>query len=198
MTRNLWLPFWIGICLLILTLPIIFILPPSNTSPRSSANVGTEHQPLLRENSEYIKQPNRETFLGSYLWPTIQVMKTLRSQLADRSNFRLLVAVFLTASLASCNTPILPQYISKRYGWTFAEAGYLLSIKAAVNIVLLTLVVPEVIRVLLRRPDFNGVIVNLYGAKSSLLLSTVTAMLVAISFKTWMLVICRFIFIPEL
>jgi hypothetical protein len=192
MTWNLWLPFWIGICLLLLALPVIFLLPASKPSPAIAQQPHFEHEPLLQRSSGDAKLPQTETLFGRCGRPVFDACHQLWSQLIGRPNFRLLVAIFLVASLASCNTPILPQYISKRYGWTFAEAGYLLSVKAAVNIVLLTAVVPTVISILLKRPQFNGVRINLYGAERSLALSVVGAIFVATSVKMWMLVCCRF------
>jgi hypothetical protein len=192
MTSNLWLPFWIGISLLISALPFLFLLPSSEKRPGPTDGIITEEQPLIRQNSGDIKQARSEALWRSYITSTIGVLPKLWSQLSGRSNFRLLVAIFFVASLASCNTPILPQYISKRYGWTFAEAGYLLSVKAGINVALLTLVLPTIIKLSHRSPTFNSVTMSLNGAKTSLLLSVIAAVLVAISFRTWMIISCMF------
>lgn len=72
---------------------------------------------------------------------------TMRTTLISHPrNFTLLLASFFLTSLASSDTKLLVQYISKRYQWTFASAGYLLSGKAVVNFVLLTTVIPRVLR----------------------------------------------------
>jgi MFS family permease len=196
MTSNLWLPFWIAISLLLAALPVLFLLPLSEGRPRPTGGITTEEQPLMRQNPEDIKLSRFETLWRSYITSTTSVLPKLWSQLGGRSNFRLLVTVFFVASVASCNTPILPQYISKRYGWTFAEAGYLLSIKAAINIVLLTIVIPTIIKIFHRRSTFNSVTMSRNGAKISLILSVIAAVCVAISFQTWMLISCMFDFSP--
>lgn len=194
MTWNLWLPFWIGISMLVAAIPLIFILPPSKSVIRNRL----ESEPLLRRASDRTKPPSESSGERHTNW-AIGIRSKIWYQAVGRPNFKLLVAVFLAASLASCNTPILPQYISKRYGWTFAEAGYLLTVKAAVNIVLLTSVVPTTINALLKRQGLDGVTVNLHGAKACLAVSVLGAILVATSFKIWMLISCKlFIYYPLL
>ncbi|KAG7414554.1 MFS efflux pump atnC [Fusarium oxysporum f. sp. rapae] len=37
---------------------------------------------------------------------------------------------------------MLFQYVSKRYGWTLAQAGFLISLRAGVNIALFTVILP--------------------------------------------------------
>jgi hypothetical protein len=191
MSLNLWLPFCIGLGMLLLALLAVSLLPLREKKALLSSEIPFESDSLLRRNSLDLKR-------NQHLQSQLDLFSRSRSlcvklwhQVAGRSNFRILLLVFLIASLASSNTPILPQYISKRYGWTFAEAGYLLSVKAAVNIVLLTLIVPTLIKEFLRRSDRSGVTINLYGAKISLLVSVFGAILVAMSMNIWMLVLCE-------
>lgn len=138
MTLLLWLPFWIGITLLGVAIPIISMLPDNSTAKERDE----QSQPLL--SSPLLKaQDSRPTILHS----VVNRFHSLRVALASHPwNFSLLLACFLLASLASSDTKLLVQYISKRYQWTFASAGYLLSGKAVVNFVLLTVVVPRVLR----------------------------------------------------
>lgn len=139
MTLLLWLPFWIGITLLVIAIPIISMLPDNNAA---KDHRDQQSQPLL--SSPLLKaQDSEPTILRS----VIDRFRALRAVLASHPrNFSLLLACFLLASLASSDTKLLVQYISKRYEWTFAAAGYLLSGKAVVNFVLLTIIVPRVLR----------------------------------------------------
>jgi hypothetical protein len=141
MTLLLWLPFWIGIALLAAAVPIISVLPDHNITTKEDQR-DEQSQPLL--SSPLLKaQDSRPSILHS----VISRFHALRTALASHPrNFSLLLACFLLASLASSDTKLLVQYISKRYRWTFASAGYLLSGKAVVNFVLLTTVVPRVLR----------------------------------------------------
>ncbi|GME44491.1 MFS transporter [Neofusicoccum parvum] len=97
-----------------------------------------------------------------------------------RRNFQIhLLGGFLLPALASSNTHLLPQYTSKRYGWKFEHVGYLLSVKAAVNITLLALVIPTTMRVLLKRMPGREVRLNYRGAQASLAVSILGALSIA-------------------
>ncbi|KAG6360864.1 hypothetical protein INS49_011931 [Diaporthe citri] len=86
----------------------------------------------------------------------------------------------------------LRAYISKRYRWTFASAGYLLSGKAVVNFVLLTIIVPRVLRSAVAgangsSPGASGRI-NFRFAKLCFGVSVLGAAAIAVSATIWLLV----------
>ncbi len=146
MTATLWLPFLISICLLLLAVPTISLLPSGNTlheaAPFPTAQDDEQRQPLMPSPILKAQKSN------SSLWNSIRDrIRVLWSTVASHPrNLVLLLISFLLTSLASSDTKLLPQYISKRYHWTFASAGYLLSGKAVVNFLLLTFVVPGILR----------------------------------------------------
>jgi len=140
MSILLWLPFYIGIFLLLASTLAVFLLPSHNNAP----SVSDDSEPLL--SSPLLKAQDHPPLLTSLSHRFTTARATLT---AHPRNFTLLLASFLLTSLASSDTKLLVQYISKRYRWTFASAGYLLSGKAVVNFVLLTLVIPRLLR---RRP----------------------------------------------
>ncbi|KAI8949164.1 hypothetical protein F4801DRAFT_421941 [Xylaria longipes] len=133
MTIRLSLPFWLGIIFLLMALPTIMLLPADDDVPDDTTEA---RRPLI--SSPTLKaRSSRAPLVAS-------VVDRVHSLVAAVANFQLallLLSMFLT-SLASADTKLLAQYISKRYHWTFASAGYLLSAKAIVNFVLLTFVVP--------------------------------------------------------
>lgn len=187
MTLLLWLPFWIGITLLVIAVPIISMLPDHNTTKDQRDE---QSQPLL--SSPLLKaQDSHPTILQS----VIRRFQALRLALASHPrNFSLLLACFLLASLASSDTKLLVQYISKRYRWTFASAGYLLSGKAVVNFVLLTVVVPRVLRSVVVAGGSNGAAgassdhINFRFAKLCFGVSILGAAAIAVSTTIWLLV----------
>ncbi|KAI0409121.1 major facilitator superfamily domain-containing protein [Xylaria palmicola] len=133
MTLQPSLPFWLGIVFLVLAFPTILLLPMSDDVPDDTAEA---RRPLI--SSPTLKaQASRASFVAS----VIDRVHSLVSAVGTRQLGLLLLSMFLT-SLASADTKLLAQYISKRYHWTFASAGYLLSGKAIVNFLLLTFVVP--------------------------------------------------------
>lgn len=143
MSVLLWLPFWIGICLLLLAIPTISSLPSEPSSPGSRAY---EEFPSLLQSTRGDRDSDLTLFLG-----TKRRLRAFCSFLVSHPrNFGLLLATFFLTSLASSDTKLLAQYISIRYRWTFASAGYLLSGKAIVNFLLLAIVLPHLLRS--RRP----------------------------------------------
>ncbi|KAI0516893.1 major facilitator superfamily domain-containing protein [Xylaria bambusicola] len=133
MTIKLSLPFWLGTVFLLLALPTVLLLPVEDKPPDEPNEA---RRPLI--SSPTLKaQASRTSLVAS-------VVDRVHFLISAVGNFQLallLLSMFLT-SLASADTKLLAQYISKRYHWTFASAGYLLSAKAVVNFVLLTFVVP--------------------------------------------------------
>ncbi|KAI1099446.1 major facilitator superfamily transporter [Jackrogersella minutella] len=140
MTFNLFLPLLISICLLLLAIPTISLLADPTHEPPTSED--EQRRPLI--SSPVLKAQDTRT---SVLKPIIERFRTLHSIVRShpRNLSLLLVSFFLTA-LASSDTTLLAQYISKSYHWEFASAGYLLSGKAIVNFTLLTFVIPGILR----------------------------------------------------
>ncbi|KAI3339157.1 major facilitator superfamily domain-containing protein [Ustulina deusta] len=133
MTIKLSLPFWLGSIFLLLALPTILLLPVKDHVPDDTTEA---RRPLI--SSPTLKaQTSRTSLVAS----VVDRAHTLVSAVGNFHLALLLLSMFLT-SLASADTKLLAQYISTRYHWTFASAGYLLSAKAIVNFFLLTFVVP--------------------------------------------------------
>ncbi|KAE9979927.1 hypothetical protein BLS_009348 [Venturia inaequalis] len=189
MTTNLWLPFWIGIIMLLIALPVIFSL--ETPSDRNTTVDSLESAALLRRASIDIKRNRLNNSNQGIFLASIETLQHLFRQVSQRRNFRYLLSVFLIVSLASSGTPILPQYISKRYGWTFAEAGYLLTVKAIVNVTLLTMIVPSTIKALHKYTRMSGVSINIASAKASEIISVFGVLLVGTSTTMGALIFCK-------
>ncbi|KAI0127581.1 major facilitator superfamily transporter [Xylariales sp. AK1849] len=195
MTILLWLPFWIGIILLVLAIPTISLLPDclgSGDLDRSLPQHGDElSRPLL--SSPVLKAHQSGP---SILRSIFTRFETLRSILASHPrNLVLLFVSFFLTSLASSDTKLLAQYISKRYHWTFASAGYLLSGKAVVNFTLLTIVIPSLLRA---RHSFGSTPVSSYATSTAqanirythacLAVSVLGAFFIALAAEIWLLI----------
>ncbi|KAI0433143.1 major facilitator superfamily domain-containing protein [Xylaria sp. FL1042] len=133
MTIKLSLPFWLGTIFLLLAVPTVLLLPVEGDSKDDTTEA---RRPLI--SSPTLKAQASRTSLVSSI---VDRVHSLVSAVGNSQLALLLLSMFLT-SLASADTKLLAQYISKRYHWTFASAGYLLSAKAIVNFILLTFVVP--------------------------------------------------------
>lgn len=192
MTVLLWLPFYIGIALLAIAIPVISMLPDHGAS---SNHRDEQAEPLL--SSPLLKAQDSDQ---SALQSVAKRFRTLRTVLASHTrNFSLLLICFLLASLASSDTKLLVQYISKRYHWTFASAGYLLSGKAIVNFTLLTVVIPRVLASAAHgsaSDDLPGLSdrINMRFANLCFAVSVVGALAIAFSAAIWLLVPALFVY----
>lgn len=192
MTILLWLPFWIGVALLVAAVPVIRLLP--DHAP-SSAHVDEQSQPLL--SSPLLKAQDAD---DSLLHSVAERFRKIQTVLASHSrNFSLMLICFLLTSLASSDTKLLVQYISKRYHWTFASAGYLISGKAVVNFTLLTFVVPRILRSvagprMAEGPSRSSDQINIRFARICLGVSVSGALCISLASSIWMLVPSLFIY----
>lgn len=197
MTAFLWLPFWLAIALLVMAVPVIRMLP-DEVSPSSSATRKRDEeqtQPLL--SSPLLKAQDHSSSYSSLLTSVWERFRTLRAVVANHPrNFTLMLACFLLASLASSDTKLLVQYISKRYaGWTFAAAGYLISGKAVVNFVLLTVVIPRVLRSsAASSSSLSSDKINIRFANACFLVSVLGALAIALAATIWLLVPALFVY----
>lgn len=171
---------YIGVILLLASVFAIAALPSRKPSPSTS----DDSQPLL--SSPLLKSQDHPSLTSSIS----NRFATLRTTLASHPrNFTLLLASFFLTSLASSDTKLLVQYISKRYNWTFASAGYLLSGKAVINFVLLTIVVPRLLqRSVLWRSEQSHDATYLFLAKSCICISALGAVAIALADTVFLLV----------
>ncbi|ORY19724.1 hypothetical protein BCR34DRAFT_551574 [Clohesyomyces aquaticus] len=201
MSQNLWLPFWISVSLLLFAVPTITLLPETRRRRLPEQDFGTavahEAGPLLGGSSP---GPGKyynafETSVGG-LQAVSQAARKLVRLVSGRRNFQVLLVSFFLTALASSDTKLLVQYISKRYEWTFAEAGYMLSAKALVNVALLTVVVPRIIRTSMSTKTVHGSEIRLFylGAQLSIAISVIGVICVAVSFEFWMLLAALIIY----
>ncbi|KAJ4387670.1 hypothetical protein N0V93_008267 [Gnomoniopsis smithogilvyi] len=193
MTVMLWLPFWIGTSLLLAAVPVIRMLPDLISSSRDRDE---QAQPLLSSPLLKAQDANERSLLNS----VIERFGTLKQALASHSrNFTLMLVCFLLTSLASSDTKLLVQYISKRYHWNFASAGYLISGKAVVNFTLLTFVIPRTLRSVTKSLSDEGSLnssdrTNIRFANACFGVSIVGALAIALAATVWMLIPGLFVY----
>lgn len=196
MSRSLWLPFWINIALLTCAVPVIRLLPEIRKTPFAShapTEIGASSEdvePLLGDRSSSPTQVAKAFEPQSGTFPTVtDAVRKMIHLVRGRANFQILLCSFFLTALASSDTKLLVQYISKRYEWTFAQAGYMLSAKALVNFTLLAIVVPRIIRASMSTKSVHGseVRLNYLGAEASIVVSVIGVLCVALAFEFWML-----------
>ncbi|OTB13863.1 hypothetical protein K445DRAFT_384818 [Daldinia sp. EC12] len=185
MTLNLFLPFFIGIFLLLLAIPTVSLLiDPTHTLTTPEDE---QRRPLI--SSPILKAQEVDS---SILRPVVERIRTLYYIVKSHPmNLILLLVSFFLTSLASSDTKLLPQYISKRYSWSFAKAGYLLSAKAIVNFTLLTFVIPGILRSKTSANQSQSQSLsdrdNVRYARICLAVSVLGALAIASAVTTWLL-----------
>ncbi|KAK4159212.1 major facilitator superfamily domain-containing protein [Cladorrhinum sp. PSN259] len=195
MSALLWLPFYIGITLLAAAIWAVRALPPDQAL---SSGLGTNgisdssRQPLL--SSPVLKALDARHSPWQAITKRFWLMRDILTT-RPRNFALLLLSMFLT-SLASADTKLLVQYISKRYHWTFASAGYLLSGKAVVNFVLLTIVIPRLLawRSCKRRDDDTQDEMYLTYTKICIAISVVGAVAISLADAVYLLVPSLFLY----
>jgi MFS family permease len=137
MSKSVWLPFWINIVLLTFAVPVIAMLPRTTTKSTSRIEHNNledvdEIGPLLGEDpvDQHIYSNAFERRHG-VLQNIMHTVYKLISLIKGRRNFQVLLCSFFLTALASSDTKLLVQYISKRYEWTFAEVGLCCHVAAA-------------------------------------------------------------------
>jgi hypothetical protein len=129
MSKSVWLPFWINIILLTFAVPVIAMLPRTTTKSTPPAEHNDledvdEIGPLLGEHSEGLHRYSNAFEERRDVFQNIKhTIYKLISLIKGRRNFQVLLCSFFLTALASSDTKLLVQYISKRYEWTFAEVG---------------------------------------------------------------------------
>lgn len=138
MSYNLWCPFWINIFLLLSAIPIIKDIPDPQT-PDTLTSVTTsrydqrattddEAGPLLEDQSEDSTPTTANRYANAFettpknaVQTVTMAVRKLVHLVTGRRNFQVLLCSFFLTALASSDTKLLVQYISKRYEWTFAQ-----------------------------------------------------------------------------
>lgn len=194
MTLSLWLPFWLGISLLLLAIPTIYLLPLHGDPAEGGKSPDEEQrEPLL--SSPLLKAQDDRKSLFRSTRDRLQTIYTIVT--SHPRNFTLLLISFMLTSLASSDTKLLVQYISGRYHWTFAAAGYLLSGKAVVNFTLLTAIIPKFLRSRAEPGQETVSTVdktNVRCASVCLMVSVLGALGIAVAAEIWILIPSLFVY----
>ena len=128
MSKNLWLPFGINIVLLLCAIPTVMMLPEirnSTLSTQSGRNeeASEEAGPLLGDDQDASSHQYANAFDARPNQSVADAIRKMVRLINGRRNFQILLCSFFLTALASSDTKLLVQYISKRYEWTFAQVG---------------------------------------------------------------------------
>lgn len=135
MEGSLWLPIWIGLAMLLGSIPFLGLLPASKIEQvrrrvrRSSGLTSQETMLLLGQDiqhdpSTHGRVSSRERKERSSVSKTIlNFLRGYLDLISSSPQFQTLLVAFFLTGFASSSSALLPLYLTKRYGWTFAQVS---------------------------------------------------------------------------
>ena len=179
MERDSWTPYLLGLGMCFAgTIPLFLIsetIPPDKET-RQEEEDGSSDTPHESSDS-FSKRLNQTLRRGQEA-----LHKTWRSwDFILSSRLLLLLPTFFIFTIGSRQANFLLLYASKRYGISLAQAGFLLSIFSAVNVILLLLVLPAISTFMLAKLGFSSNRKDLWLARLSIILATAGCLIIAFS-----------------
>ena len=109
--------------------------------------------------------------------------------LRDDWTVALVVFTFLTHRLGRQAIGLLVRYASKRYTWEIKKAAYLISFRAGTNLLVVTIVIPLLNYLLLKRLQLPAHWADCYIARGSIILTTISFLIMGIAAHPALLII---------
>ena len=159
MERDPWIAMTLGVAIQFFTVLLALALPET---------LGTEldDQPINVNNkiTEDVSRVEADVPLSQFSQDTrLTRLIAVLSTLVKESTFlirdwRIIVLTLTFPILVAQNTldSFLLQYVSKRYGWTFAQATYLWSFSSSMSILCLLLILPAASSYLIKRKKYSA------------------------------------------
>lgn len=177
MVRSPWIPILLGMGLLIFGTSLVFFIPetlplkgPASTIPGPGS---------VEADSFTSFKPDDASF-----YTTLKANVTAAKQrlVGSTTTFNrlpviLLLVTFMTVPFGRVTGDMSMRYISNRYHWQLRQAGYLLSLRAFVNILLLAAILPLLSHFLTKSFSYSSKAKDLVLAQNSAVFLTVGAAL---------------------
>lgn len=127
LSQNMWLPFWVGLGCLGVAAPLTMLLPRGDHSEsKRSGRPSNAMDDRSHESTPLLAAPPPAETKSKNSGASNAVRESIRGYkevLTESRNFRTMLFVFFLKGSASSSNALLLQYISKRYGWTFAQVS---------------------------------------------------------------------------
>ncbi|KAI1846331.1 hypothetical protein JX266_007536 [Neoarthrinium moseri] len=147
MRRNIWNPLLAAIGFQACAIAVALILPETLPDATSEQEGTIPDEDSLA--SSPIAETDDEPLLDMKSLNWLQRIKKSYGFVLRDAAVAALVLTFLFSKFGRSANTVLLQYASKRYGWDLAEAGLLLSLRAGVNLILYTIILPFIINFIL-------------------------------------------------
>ncbi|CAK7200148.1 hypothetical protein SEUCBS139899_002838 [Sporothrix eucalyptigena] len=149
MQIDVWLPIYIGLALLLPILPLCYFIPETLPSghgdtPSRDGDGDIPNQAEDAQDDIAPEQPQQRKTVSSAVKDALASLANSTAFFFDPANrhIALLLVTFLTTTVGKHSQDILLQYVRNRYGWSWAQTGYLVSLRAFINLLLLLIILP--------------------------------------------------------
>ncbi|KAL3424549.1 major facilitator superfamily transporter [Phlyctema vagabunda] len=163
MTHSPWIPVIVGYTILVFGSCLIFFVP--ETLHLHSGGAVLVADDFNREASPDGRVPLAKT-LQSHINGGLQKLRESASIMT--LPIVILLLTFLTQPFSIQASEVFPRYISKRFSWTLARTGYLVSLRSAWSIAVLIAVIPSISHVLITRYNYTSKAKDLLLARASI------------------------------
>ncbi|RMZ69647.1 Major facilitator superfamily domain general substrate transporter [Pyrenophora seminiperda CCB06] len=179
MENGVWLPLLLALAILASSVVIALFLPE------------TLHLRDLPESKERDMQAcDLQQTPSDFHWRSqLRNFQSAIDFLRDDWTVALVVFTFVTHRLGRQAISILVRYASKRYTWEIKKAAYLLSFRAGTNLIIVTIVIPLINYLLLKRLRLPAHSADCYIARGSIILTTIAFFIMGIAAHPALLII---------
>lgn len=190
-----WWPARLGLIALMMAILTVWLLLPETFELRGSTSTDAVGTLRLEEELEDEDDPviyadvQKNTF-----WRGVRVVLTRLRDLRFLWGSRqllILIPLLSVGQLYDQSADFFMQYVSKRYNWRISQASFLLSYRNVVNLILLSVIMPTVSSMLLRR-GYDARAKDLWISRASSLALANGAFIIGLSPIISMLVIGQF------
>jgi len=150
-TGHPWYPMWIGMAIITASSFLIFALPETLHLRKESPS--TPSSAWTSPNSNSHEKMTWRSHVRALLLTCATQAKESAVILKSPSVF-LLLLTFITHMFGASAEQFSMQYVSKRFHWPLSDTGYLVSMAALVNVLLLLVILP-LLSTLLTSPRFS-------------------------------------------
>ena len=183
MAKSPWIPLIVGISAFVFG-PALFIFIPEtlHMHPRSSESA-TLTPDATSERSVEINHADKPGFFASITAQATKGLKEVYSSLSVLHSLPilLLLLTFVIQPFTRQSVDLSVRYVSNRFHWKLRQAGFLLSLRAFINFVLLLALLPGLSSYLMGHLHFSSTEKDLLLARFSVIVLVIGALLIAIS-----------------
>ncbi|PWY81907.1 MFS general substrate transporter [Aspergillus heteromorphus CBS 117.55] len=171
MKQSLWLPILLNVICGAISIFLSWYMPETNSyAVRGRERGGYTAIPSSPGNDTSSNNSNEEPSKHpGYITGLLHTLQDSMRVIFTQKNIALLVVSFLISTFARDSMAFLLQYISTRYSWPIAKTSWLLSFRAAAQLLQFTLILPWVDRTMRKRFKGDPRQKDLYLARASII-----------------------------